>query len=213
MIVGLLAFTLSIPGRRSAFAGEPAAHPVGRSRPSPGGGAYAPQGPRGAPGGEPGAPPANGVEPMAGPDAWELFHMGPFGLLHRGADGPPRGGPGMRFNAFEQHQRELEQRLGVTAAQHARIEAILNREEQAGALQRQNLEGAVRELQGMLRSAGATRAAIELKIDAVARLRTALTKSRLHALLDTRGVLTAAQRAKLSSLENDLGPRGGPPPP
>ena len=159
----------------------------------------------------PPGPPDQGPEAMDGPDAWELLRMGPFGLVHRGPDGPPRGGPGMRLNAFEQHQRELEQRLGVTAAQHARIEAILNREEQADALQRRKLEGAVRELQGMLRSAGATRAAIELKIDAVARLRSALTKSRLYALLDTRGVLTAAQRAKLQMLDDDLGHRGGPP--
>lgn len=210
-IGGLLAATLCLAGHLCAFAVELPARPVAGPPPSAEADARARQVRRGAPVGEQGRFPANAMEPMAGPDAWELFHMGPFGLVHRGGDGPPRGGPGMRLNAFEQHQRELEQRLGVTAAQHARIEAILNREEQAGALQRRKLEGAVRELQGMLRSATATRAAIELKIDAVARLRTALTKSRLHALLDTRGVLTAAQRAKLQTLADDFVPRAGPP--
>ena len=152
-------------------------------------------------------PTDDGIEQMDGPDAWELLGMGPFGLLHRGPEGPPRGGPGMRLNAFSEHQRDLEQQWGVTPAQHARIEAIIERQAKAAAVQRRSLEGMVRELQSMLRSATATRAAIELKIDAVARLRAELTKSRLRALLDTRGVLTAGQRAKLGAFGDERPPR------
>lgn len=163
------------------------------------------------PGERPPGPPDGATEPMDGPDAWELLGLGPFGLSHRGPAGPPRGGSAMRFNAFSEHQRDLEQRLGVTPAQHAHIEAILDAQECATAVQRRSLEALMRQMQDLLRSAGATRAAIELKIDAVARARAELTKSRLRALLDTRSVLTAAQRAKLAELGDELRPRGGPP--
>ena len=119
----------------------------------------------------------------------------------------------MRLNAFSEHQRELEQQLGVTPAQHVRIQAILELQAKGAAVQRGTLEKTARELQAMLRSARVTRAAIELKIDAAARQRAALTKSRLRALLDTRSVLTATQRAKLEVLGDERPPRRDPPRP
>lgn len=212
MTIGLLTATVCLAARPCAFADVvPARRPGGPPR-SAEGGTHARQEPTGAAGGGLDEPAANAMEPMDGPDAWELLKLGPFGLVHRGAAGPPRGGPAMQLNAFDQHQRDLEERLGVTAAQHARIQAILNREEQSDALQRRTLERTGQELQGLLRSASATRAAIELKIDTVARLRAALTKSRLRALFDTRGVLTPAQRSRLQALDEERRGREVPPP-
>jgi len=104
--------------------------------------------------------------------------------------------------------RELVEKLALTDEQRERIRTIREKQERAAIQQRAKLETARLDLRQLLRGEKPDRAALDAKIDEIARLRAQDAKARIGTLLEIRGVLTPEQQQKLRSLRDGLGSGG-----
>jgi len=132
-----------------------------------------------------------GQEPMSGPDAWEAFGMGRGGLV------VPYGRDVAWTRARAVRFAMLEQRLGLSDAQRARLEALRasaagDAEQRARAIAR-----AAAVLEERLADDPPDPTAIRRATERVARLESAALEARVQLALDERAVLTAAQRRRL----------------
>jgi len=133
----------------------------------------------------PGGPPPEGRGGMRSPG-------GPPPGGPRGEWGPPEGRLGLRLPP-----PEALDRLGLTDAQRARIDDLLEAE------QRQSIRGeseariAELDLQKLIESDAPDQAAIARTIEKLSGIRQEMLKARVLALVNLRGVLTPAQRKKL----------------
>jgi hypothetical protein len=132
-----------------------------------------------------------GQEPMSGPDAWEAFGMGRGGLVvPYGRDVSWERARALRFAM-------LEQRLGLSATQRTRLEALRASAASDAKQRARAIALAAAGLEERLADDPPDRAAIRRATERVARLESAALEARVQLALDERAVLTAAQRRLL----------------
>ena len=134
-----------------------------------------------------------------------------MGGMHGGRDGM-RGGMAMRA-----HWGMMASQLDLTDAQREKIRGIMETQMRRGIQERADLEIASLDLGKLMRADTPNRGAIDAQVDKMARMRATLSKERIGAMLDARGVLTPEQRDKLKQMRSQDGGgrhgehgRGGP---
>jgi Spy/CpxP family protein refolding chaperone len=89
------------------------------------------------------------------------------------------------------------ERLDLTADQREKLVEIRDREQRKAIESRAQLETAGLDLRKLMRAESPSQTQINGQIDRIARMRADLQKSRVGAMIEARGLLTADQRAKL----------------
>ncbi len=172
-IMTVLITVFCVVALESAAIAQPGGH-----RGREGGGAGAPMGPPGFARGDFPPPPGG---PMGGPGD----EFGPGG----GPPGPPRG-------SRPPSPEELE-RIGVSAAQRAKIEALRDDSMRRTIRLMADVRIAELDLRALIESDAPDASAVEVAIDRVGGLRTAMHKAHAMEMLAVRALLTPDQRAKL----------------
>ena len=147
----------------------------------------------------PEAPPAPGMGPRSGGMA-PRAGMGHGGMGSGMGMGPgmrmgPGGGrmaPGMRMGGMRGGPE-----LGLTKEQRDKLAELRDRQMRAGIQSRASLQLAQLDLMKAMRADRPDRAAINLQIDKIAKMRGDLQKARVGSMLDFRALLTDEQREKL----------------
>jgi len=89
------------------------------------------------------------------------------------------------------------ERLALTAEQREKLVEIRDREQRKAIESRAQLETAGLDLRKLMRAESPSQTQINGQIDRIAKMRGDLQKSRVGAMIEARGLLTADQRAKL----------------
>ena len=154
-------------------------------------------------------PGAEHVAPPAAPDDDALMgddeglDGGLFALDDEG-DAPAPPGPG-RHGAMMRGMKSHGgmEGLDLTKAQRDRMADIHDRTMRQAIRSRADLQLARLDLHKVLRAGAPNKAAIDLQIDRIARMRADLQKSHVAAMLEARSVLTDEQRQKLRERHGD----------
>ena len=122
------------------------------------------------------------------------------------------GGPGLSQGdqGADLLRPEIQKELGITAEQRRKLDDIRFNGRKETIQHRSALQIQRMELARMIKSENPDRAAIDKKIQEVAQEEAALMRSSINVRLNSRGILTAEQRAKLEQLMQDR-MRGGRP--